>query len=135
MQIIAMSPCLVSLLLLVALPSLFAATDITLSDGHTISGNVLNFENVTVYEYLGIPYAKPPVGPNRFRKPQPLAVIDRHQNATSWAPNCMQPEKPFNIKFNSQQQSEDCLFLNIWSPSERNETPKSVMVYIHGKNY
>ncbi|KAJ8037026.1 Acetylcholinesterase [Holothuria leucospilota] len=69
--------------------------------------------NQTIDVFKGIPYAEPPVGPNRFRKPVPKAPWETTLNTTTFRSICWQfPE--FDI---IPPQSEDCLFLNIWSPS------------------
>ncbi|XP_053149064.1 fatty acyl-CoA hydrolase precursor, medium chain-like [Hemicordylus capensis] len=96
--------------------------------------------NVDVF--LGIPYAKPPLGSLRFSPPQPAEPWNGVRDATSYPPNCLQDpeiaqtlsEAFLNRSENvSLEISEDCLYLNIYSPahSDKNAT-LPVMVWIHG---
>jgi carboxylesterase type B len=79
-----------------------------------------------VYSYRGIPYAQPPVGDLRWAAPQPLPPWTGTREATAFGPVCPQE--------GASDESEDCLFLNIWTPQAavaRNER-LPVMVFIHG---
>ncbi|KAK3105782.1 hypothetical protein FSP39_005668 [Pinctada imbricata] len=85
-----------------------------------------------VYEFRGIRYAKPPTGARRFRKPEPVDPWTGEYDATHFGYVC--PQAVVEI-FNdgSKNQSEDCLFLNVYVPrSITSEKRLSVMVWIHG---
>jgi para-nitrobenzyl esterase len=91
----------------------------------TANGAVRGLANGAVDEFLGIPYAAPPVGALRWQPPQPAASWSGVRDATQFAPHCPQPASPFG----QASVSEDCLFLNVFT------TPGSghpVMVWIHG---
>jgi para-nitrobenzyl esterase len=95
----------------------------------TSDGAVRGLANGAVDEFLGIPYAAPPVGALRWRPPQPAARWFGVRDATQFGPHCPQLASPFG----QASTSENCLFLNAVTPSwrpPRRRTP--VMVWIHG---
>ncbi len=98
-----------------------------------VNGTFVGIENHGVASWLGIPYAKAPVGARRFKAPEYVDASDKVFEAKYYGkgaygslgyPDCIQ-----------KQMSEDCLFLNIWL-NEDDKTPKKpVMVWIHGGAY
>ncbi len=87
--------------------------------------------NVSVWR--GIPYAKPPIGPRRFRAPEPLESWEGILDATQFGPISPQPEQEIMTFLGTQLEnmSEDCLYLNVWSPAADGRR-RPVMVWIHG---
>ncbi|MBX5436106.1 MAG: carboxylesterase/lipase family protein [Alicyclobacillaceae bacterium] len=90
-----------------------------------------------VHVWKGVPYAKPPVGALRFRPPEAPEPWSGVREATSFGPISVQP--PDHIIGQSFRdlhftQSEDCLYLNIWSPSPAGDK-RPVLVWIHGGAY
>jgi para-nitrobenzyl esterase len=79
-------------------------------------------------EFLGIPYAAPPVGALRWRAPQPAARWHGVRDATTFAPHCPQPPSAFGVA----STSENCLYLNVFTPAAANGAHLPVMVWIHG---
>ena len=64
-------------------------------------------------EFLGIPYAAPPVGALRWQPPRSAAPWHGIRAATSYAPHCPQPSGSFGLA----STSEDCLYLNVFTPA------------------
>jgi para-nitrobenzyl esterase len=96
---------------------------------NTANGPVRGLANGAVDEFLGIPYAAPPVGALRWQPPQSAARWSGVRDATQFAPHCPQPATPFG----QASTSEDCLFLNVFTPSHQKAgAGHPVMVWIHG---
>ena len=96
----------------------------------TQSGPLKGIQTPTTNEYLGIPYAVPPVGNLRWTPPQPFGKWHGVFQATQFGNFCTQPES------GSTFGSEDCLTLNVYTPREKKNQNKHhglpVMVWIHG---
>ena len=82
----------------------------------------------TVENYLGIPYAEPPLGNLRFKDSVRRQNFTTPFNATKHGKTCWRMTQ---LPLADLEQSEDCLFLNIYVPAERNEA-LAVMIFIHG---
>ncbi|HYS36803.1 MAG TPA: carboxylesterase family protein, partial [Pseudonocardiaceae bacterium] len=95
---------------------------------HTSDGALLGTTTAGVNQFLGVPYAAPPVGGLRWQPPQPAARWSGVRAATAFAPHCAQPVSGFG----QGSTSEDCLFLNVFTPSGHRAANLPVMVWIHG---
>jgi len=82
-----------------------------------------------VVAFLGLPFAEAPVGELRFRPPVPVESWDSPLDASEFGPACPQPVEPGQALY--QNQSEDCLTLNVWTPSA-DGGKRPVMVWVHG---
>ncbi|RWS08674.1 acetylcholinesterase-1-like protein [Dinothrombium tinctorium] len=108
----------------------------------TIEGKVEYRVGKQIATFLGVPYAKPAIGSLRFEKPQNLTKFDQIYRATVEKPACLQwkgknqvarlPKSELFPDFHAVNDSEDCLYLNIYAPIETRDKPKTVMVWIHG---
>ncbi len=94
----------------------------------TTSGRVCGLRaagDSAIHAYLGIPYAQPTSGANRWTPPKPAGRSTGASQMTAFGPVC--PQSP---KLTPFPQSEDCLSLNVWTPATGGRRP--VMVFIHG---
>jgi para-nitrobenzyl esterase len=100
----------------------------------TAAGQVRGCTDGPVLSFKGIPFAAPPVGPLRFRPPADGERWDGILDASRFAGSCPQPEFSFEgspIKTPPvPNQTEDCLYLNVWTPDLGARLP--VLVWIHG---
>ncbi len=82
--------------------------------------------------FLGVPYAQPPVGNLRWVEPQPLKGWQGVRQAKDYGPNPMQEDLYGDMAFNTKKMSEDCLYLNIWSPAKNFNEKLPVFIYFNG---
>uniref|UniRef100_A0A3Q3WB44 Carboxylic ester hydrolase n=1 Tax=Mola mola TaxID=94237 RepID=A0A3Q3WB44_MOLML len=116
---------------------------ITTKDGQ-VQGKFLPVVNGSVRAFLGIPFAKPPMGNLRFRVPEPVQPWQGVKDATNYGNTCFQLVDTTFPGFSGAEMwnpntpvSEDCLYLNIWAPRV-NKTQSSlfpVMVWIYGGGF
>ncbi|XP_064472745.1 acetylcholinesterase-like [Ornithodoros turicata] len=115
------------------------ATDITVcTTGGRIRGAVEQTRGIPIARFLGIPYAKPPVGSLRYQPPEPASLWQGVLETKEFRAACAQangsfpPDTPWLV--DKRIVSEDCLFLNIWVPQTCPKR-KAIVVWIHGGGF
>ena len=103
---------------------------------NTAGGEVEGSLDDDVVSFKGIPYAAPPVGDLRWRSPQPALQWPGVRKTKTYGKACMQPlGKSTEDAGDPGPLSEDCLYLNLWTPRAGPAGKLPVMVWIHGGAY
>ncbi|HZS10144.1 MAG TPA: carboxylesterase family protein [Blastocatellia bacterium] len=86
--------------------------------------------------FKGVPYAGSPAGENRFKAPPKLKAWGGVRDALSYGPQAMQnPDPAWPRDWKPAASSEDCLFLNVWTPGLRDGKRRPIMFYSHGGGF
>ncbi|GAB1601119.1 acetylcholinesterase-like [Argonauta hians] len=105
-----------------------------------IKGSTISVLNTDIDVFLGIPFAKPPVGDLRFRRPEPVEPWSGIKETKRYSAACTQPIpigndgiKSFEDMKITTKISEDCLYLNIWAPTmaKKSSSHLTTMIWIH----
>ncbi|KAJ3652648.1 hypothetical protein Zmor_018595 [Zophobas morio] len=100
--------------------------------GQILGREATTFEDIHFFAFEGVPYAAPPLGPLRFKPPQPHDNWDGILSTTSLNTTC------FQSSMDTDQESEDCLYINIYTPelpSDNNDPSLNVLIFIHGGGF
>jgi para-nitrobenzyl esterase len=110
--------------------------EVTVANIETTSGKIEGVFRKGLYKFCGVPYAAPPVSERRWLPPAPPEPWGGVRPAKEFAPNA--PQAPTEIQLleppEKLPQSEDCLYLNIWTPG-LDGAKRPVMVWIHGGGF
>jgi len=134
MQMALSRSCHVLFGLLLVLPASWVAASDSVPTVRIATGTLSGIRDAKagLDEFKGIPYAAPPVGGLRWKPPQPVASWDGVRRADHFAARCMQRPLYGDMVFRSAGMSEDCLYLNVWTPAQRKAGKLPVLVYFYG---
>ena len=88
-----------------------------------------------VVSFKGVPFATPPTGDLRWQAPQPATAWKGVKVADDFGHKCMQNPLFSDMQFRASGMSEDCLFLNIWAPLDKEQNKLPVLVYFYGGGF
>lgn len=101
----------------------------------TLNGILEGTSKNGVNMFLGVAYARAPVGELRWKAPQPLKKWKGVKSALTFGARAMQNKLYADMIFRSKQINEDCLYLNIWAPAVSSAKKLPVLVYFHGGGF
>ena len=120
-------------------PNLIDVQDVVTVEGGQIKGYAVENDE-EILSFKGIPYAAPPIGQNRWKRPQPVESWEGVKDCKEFGNSAMQGAQEVQegsrdteeFLVSNKNYSEDCLTLNVWAKGGKTSKNKPVLVYVHG---
>jgi para-nitrobenzyl esterase len=112
--------------------AVYAADTVKTANG-VLEGTVNPATSVRMFK--GVPFAQPPLGNRRWKEPQPPESWAGVRKADQFGPRCPQRSVFGDMNFRSNGMSEDCLYLNVWTPAKSANARLPVLVYFYGGGF
>ncbi|RZK23500.1 MAG: carboxylesterase family protein [Hymenobacter sp.] len=113
----------------------YQAAELTVGRARVTAGLLQGSSRAGIQQFEGVPFAAPPVGKLRWQPPQPVAAWTGVRSAKVFGPRAMQLSLYGDMNFRSVGMSEDCLYLNVWTPAKSAQERRPVLVYFYGGGF